>query len=263
MTDETQGRLEIDWLKTAAGALAAVSSALLLSRLGAAGTIIGAALGSVMMTIGSTIYTQGLARGRERLVQAQEQAKAQRRVGVAQAEVRRANRRQGTSAADGSDLENADESLEEANAELDAATRAVTPTWRSRLAALPWKRITVIAAGSFLVAMLAITAFELITGKPVASHTGGSDSTGGTSFSQLTGGQQDDDPDNVEQEPVEDPSSEVTPSDDASPSPSTSPSTDSTPSPTSSPSTSTEPDETPTSPLPTDTSSAVPSEPPG
>ena len=90
MTADPSPKLDIDWLKTIAGALAAVSSAVLLSTLGAAGTIIGAALGSVIVTVGGALYSQGLARSRERLLQAQ--TAALRKVGVAQAEVRRAGR---------------------------------------------------------------------------------------------------------------------------------------------------------------------------
>ena len=63
-----------------------MSSAVLLSTLGAAGTIIGAALGSVIVTVGGALYTQGLARSREHLTQAQ--SAALRKVRVAQADVR-------------------------------------------------------------------------------------------------------------------------------------------------------------------------------
>src|SRR6478735_802921 len=106
MTEDTGQKLGIDWLKTIAGALAAVSSAVLLSTLGAAGTIIGAALGSVVVTVGGALYTQGLARSHQRL--AHVQTAALRKVGVAQAEVRRASRRQGDDEAVGAHLAYAD-----------------------------------------------------------------------------------------------------------------------------------------------------------
>ncbi len=93
MTPDSPQKLEIDWLKTAGGAFAAVSSAFLLSTLGAAGTIIGAALGSVIVTVGGALYTQGLARSHQRL--ARVQSLAVRKVGVTQAEVRRAARNSG------------------------------------------------------------------------------------------------------------------------------------------------------------------------
>src|SRR3954454_3235204 len=85
--------LDIDWLKTTAGALAAVTTAVLLSTLGAVGTLIGAALGSVAATIGHALYAPGLARSRYVVLKAQETAL--HKVGIAQAEVRRAGRLDG------------------------------------------------------------------------------------------------------------------------------------------------------------------------
>ncbi len=46
-----QNRLQINWVNSAGGALGAVSSAVLLSSLGAAGTLVGAALGSLCITV--------------------------------------------------------------------------------------------------------------------------------------------------------------------------------------------------------------------
>ncbi|MDO5737370.1 MAG: hypothetical protein Q4P15_12940, partial [Propionibacteriaceae bacterium] len=51
---------EINWFAAAGSALGAVSSAVLLSTLGAAGTLIGAALGSLTISVGGSIYTQSL-----------------------------------------------------------------------------------------------------------------------------------------------------------------------------------------------------------
>lgn len=192
MNDDEKPRLEIDWVKAFAGALAAVSSAVLLSTLGAAGTLIGAAIGSLALTITSAFYQQGLARSRQKLAEAQNVALA--KVNRAQSEVRRANRASSETATDAhlasaeAELASAEEELAEANSELDEATDdADVPGWRERLVLLPWKRIALAAAGLFLVAMLVITAFELLAGRTVSSITGGSDSTGGTSISRVTG----------------------------------------------------------------------------
>lgn len=197
MTDDSsptpRSRLEIDWTRTAAGALAAVSSAVVLSRIGAAGTIIGAALGSVVATVASALYGQGLERSRERIAQAH--AQAMQRVGAAQAEVRRASRRRAGADADPaahSDLQHAQEHLVEAQRDLDAvagdASSAVaSPTWRDRVAALPWRHIALIAAALFVLTVVLITAFELLAGRSVASYTGGTHGSGGTSISQLDG----------------------------------------------------------------------------
>lgn len=199
MTDETQPsppRLEIDWVKTVAGALAAVSSAVLLSRVGAAGTIIGAAIGSVVVTVASAFYTQGLQRSRARLAEAH--ALAAQRVGAAQAEVRRAERRQVevgvADPAARSQVRHAEEHLHDAERDLDRVA-AQDPaigvparqdvSWSERLAALPWRRIALAAGLLFVGVVVAITAFELLAGRSVSSITGGTDRTGGTSITQL------------------------------------------------------------------------------
>jgi hypothetical protein len=218
MTADPSPKLDIDWLKTIAGALAAVSSAVLLSTLGAAGTIIGAALGSVIATVGGALYSQGLARSRERLAQAQ--SLALRRVGIAQAEVRRASRHQGDDPAVDAHLAHADERLGEAKAELGAiADEPPAAGWRERLVVLPWKRISLVAAGLFATAILAITAFELLAGESVSSITGGTDGDGGPTITRIGGGsdtsRDDRAPSDDTATPSGEPSSE--PPDEASP----------------------------------------------
>ena len=193
MTSDTSQKLEIDWLKTAGGAFAAVSSAFLLSTLGAAGTIIGAALGSVIVTVGGALYTQGLARSHQRL--AHVQTAAMRKVGVAQAEVRRAARRQGDDEAVDAHLAHADERLDDVNDDLDTlADEPTGPGWRDRLVTLPWKRISLVAAGLFAAAVLAITAIELVAGQSVSSITGGSEGGSGPTISRIGGGSDGDTP---------------------------------------------------------------------
>jgi hypothetical protein len=193
MTSTTSPKLEIDWLKTAGGAFAAVSSAFLLSTLGAAGTIIGAALGSVIVTVGGALYSQGLARSHQRL--AHVQTAAMRKVGVAQAEVRRAARRQGDGEAVDAHLAHAEERLDDAKDDLGAmADEPTVPGWRERLVLLPWKRISLIAAGLFAAAVLAITAVELVAGESVSSITGGTEDGGGPTIGRIGGGSDGDTP---------------------------------------------------------------------
>jgi hypothetical protein len=172
-------KLDIDWLKTAAGALAAVSTAVLLSTLGAAGTLIGAAVGSVAATIGSAVYTQGLARSKQAVLKAQ--TSALQKVGVAQAEVRRAARYDGP--AQDAHLDLADERLAEARAELDAPASS----WQQRLAALSWRRVGLVAAGTFAAVLLVITGFEAVAGRSVSSFTGGSSSGQGSTIGGVSG----------------------------------------------------------------------------
>jgi hypothetical protein len=190
MSEDNGGRLDIDWLRTMAGALAAVSSAVLLSTLGAAGTLIGAALGSVVATVGGALYTQGLASSREQLARAQ--SAARHHVGIAQSELRRAQRQPGDGAAGDAHVAQAEERLEEAQDELDTLDEEpALPDWRERIRALPWRQISILAAGVFVAAILAITAFELATGDSVSEITGGTDGEGGTTISRLGGGSDD------------------------------------------------------------------------
>jgi hypothetical protein len=65
--------------------------------------------------------------------------------------------------------------------------------WRETAKDLPWKRIAVVSAALFVVAMGAILAFELATGQPVSNLTGGT-SDSGTSVPGLGGGEESTDP---------------------------------------------------------------------
>lgn len=224
MSEDTDRKLDIDWLTTLAGALAAVSSAVLLSTLGAAGTMIGAALGSVTLTVGGAFYRHGLTRSRERL--AQGHAVARHKVAIAQAEVRRASRRPGHDRRDEAHLSHAEASLDEAKQDLETdAISAQSLSRRDRLLALPWKRISLGAAATFAVSVLAITAFELVAGQSVSSITGGSDGSGGTTISRIGGGdrdgarQQDEDPGPTDDDAPSQPDPSEQPSDGSSPSP--------------------------------------------
>jgi hypothetical protein len=262
MTSDPPRKLEIDWFKTAGGAFAAVSSAFLLSTLGAAGTIIGAALGSVIVTVGGTLYSEGLARSQQRL--ARVQAAALHKVGVAQADVRRAARSPRDGEAVDAHLAHADERLHQAKDDLDAlADEPADHGWRTRLRALSWKRISLVAAAFFATAVLAITSFEVVAGRPISSLTGGTDGGGGPTISRIGGGSGGSSTPDDQQTPSEDqsspsdtPSSE--PTDPLSPTsePTTTDST-TTPEPTTPttpvPATPTPSAPVPTTPAPTDT----------
>jgi hypothetical protein len=232
MNDKRDGA-HIDWTRTIAGALAAVASAVLLSTLGAVGTIIGAAVGSIVVTISSALFTQGLSSSKRSLAKAQ--ASAMQKVGIAHAEVRRAERTDDTEVQEGH-LEHADERLEEAHEELDAAALAATPlSWRQRLALLPWRRILIGAGVLFLVTVVVITVFEVIAGRSVSSFTGGSSDDSGTTINHVRegGSGRGDDPDPSESP---DPTDEASPSETPSETPIESPTGEATPSETPTPS---------------------------
>ncbi|RYP86286.1 hypothetical protein EKO23_10060 [Nocardioides guangzhouensis] len=249
MTEQVDApeKVQIDWIRAFAGALAAVASAVLLSTLGAAGTIIGAAIGSLVVTVSSAMFTQGLTTSRRRL--AKKQKGAAEKVGIAQAEVLRAARASDTAAQD-SHLEHAEERLAEVRDELDETLLATAPvSWRERLSRLPWKHIGLTTLGLFVLTLVVITVFELLAGQSVSSMTGGSDSgstTIGNVGSRDSGGDDRRDPD-------EQPSGSTSPSESVEPSeePTGSPSTTESPEP--SPTDSTPPTVEPPSPTPAET----------
>jgi hypothetical protein len=185
---EDKPRLEINWVQSLAGALAAVTSAVLLSTVGVAGTLIGAAIGSLAATIGSAVYSYYLKVTGDRVAAAQALATA--RIGIAQTRVRQAHVEVDTDPEDADhQLAEAEEDLAEARAALEEPEPEPVPGgWRGVLAALPWKRILLWAGATFLVAMVVILVFELLTGRAVSSYTGGSDSDRRTSIPGLGGG---------------------------------------------------------------------------
>lgn len=190
--DDERPRLEINWVQSTGGALAAVSSAVLLSTFGVAGTLIGAAVGSLVITVGGALYSYSIRATRQRVATAQTVAAA--RIGQARSRVREASQEaaQGTP----SGVDDAVEDLAEAEADLDRARDELEDEleevdkrleWRRILAGLSWRRVAVGAAATFVAAMVAILAFELLTGRAVSSYTGGSDPDRRTSIPGLGG----------------------------------------------------------------------------
>ncbi|GEB11856.1 hypothetical protein GUY44_20565 [Pimelobacter simplex] len=196
MADEaTQERgARIDWPATFAGAAAAVTVAVLLSTLGAAGTLIGAALGSIIATVSSALYKQGIESSRRRM--ADVQAAALQRVNLADQNVRRAARR--------SDPEAAERELDRAHRHLDAASSDLEDAEPSRWAQLPWKKLALLAALVFVIAIVVISLVELIAGKSVSTITGGTDGSDRTSLTGIFGDRTDDSRDRDRQQPTDD-----------------------------------------------------------
>ncbi|GGR47695.1 hypothetical protein J2S40_003867 [Nocardioides luteus] len=184
---EQQKPASIDWLATAAGALAAVTSAVLLSTLGAVGTLVGAAIGSVAATIGSNLYLRWLRKSREKVASVQALARW-RAAGLAGV-------RDGATAV----------SESAAAAEKDAENSGDGSTWRERLAELPWKRIAIASLIMFVVVVAAITIFELLAGRSVSSFVGRGD--GSTTISDVTRGGSDSGEEKQEKDPTPAPAS--------------------------------------------------------
>jgi chorismate mutase len=164
MTEQQQHeRVAINWFQVSGSALAAVSSAVLLSTVGVAGTIIGAALGSVVVTAGGSIYSHYLELSRQRVAAAQAVARARK----SRARSARLDTRQQERAGD--ELHQAEQQL------ADAEDETVKPSWRELLTGLRWRRIATAAAVIFVAAMLIIVTFETVTGRAVSTYTGGTD----------------------------------------------------------------------------------------
>lgn len=153
MTDSTQPaarvrseqpeRLSLSATQILASGLAAASATVAASYFGVAGTVIGAALGSVVSVVGGAIYTYSIKQTRSRVRQTLDVAVAQR------FSVRVRPERQPLS------------------------TRA-----RPVLTALNPRRLGLAAAGLFLLVLAATTGFELASGQPLAATVSGKHGSG-------------------------------------------------------------------------------------
>jgi hypothetical protein len=203
-----ENRLEINWANALGGALAAVSAAVVLSTLGTAGTLIGAAIGSLCITIGSAVYSYSMRAAHKRLL-------AQR------AMLARISAHRG---AEGSGTRRLETRPEE---DLAVAEAAPKESRVQMIRELPWKRIGAVSAAIFVVAMGVIVAFELTTGKTVSEWTGGSSSQGGTSVPGIGGGSEsetplepdEDRPTVPEESPAEEPEGPEEPEESETPAP--------------------------------------------
>ena len=136
----------IDIPKTIAGVLAAVSAAVVGSFLGVAGTLVGAAVASIVGSVGTEIYHRSIERGKQRL----------------QATFVTAPAAVGTPSVAAAEEESPSEPEPQ-----------VTGRYR-------WGRVAMVAGALFVLAMGALTAFELTAGKSVADAVGKKSSSSST-----------------------------------------------------------------------------------
>lgn len=142
MSQRTGLFADISWFQVAASVLAAVTSAWIASSLGVAGTLIGAALGSFVVTISSALYARTLDKGKTLIVQTASGALVER--DVENGEISEAFDE--VSEADGSPVESAQV--------VDGPRRR-----------LHWKTITATAVIVLAIALAAMGAYEAVTGK--------------------------------------------------------------------------------------------------
>ncbi|GAA1580285.1 hypothetical protein [Actinoplanes couchii] len=147
MSEQAAGRFwsGIDVPKTVAGTLAAVSAAVLGSFLGVAGTIIGAALASLISSIGTEVYHRSINHGTKRLQSA---------FVIAPAAV-------GTP------------SVEAAAEEKVEAAAEEKPGRHFQWDNIHWKRVALITGAFFVLGMGVLTTAELFAGRSAADVTSG------------------------------------------------------------------------------------------
>jgi hypothetical protein len=139
-----------------ATALAAVTAALLGSTLGVAGTVVGAGLASVVTTVGSEVYLRSLQRTREAAQRAKAAARSMTMPGNRQARSTQNLADQPTVRLPKPDM-----------------GRTETETGlTSKLRHLRWPLIIGTSVVGFVIAILAITGFESVTGKSLGGGNG-------------------------------------------------------------------------------------------
>lgn len=186
---ETKGP-EINWLGATGSALGSVTSAVLLSTLGASGTVIGAGLGTLIIGVGGSIYAYYLQRAKSNIEKTAEKAKRTRRF----------SKRPKDQLADNAPITAAKDPAETISAKKDsthavgaARAQSAKPGLKDVLRDMPWKRVAWWVAGLFVLTMAIILVFELATGRPVSSYTGGtSPASSGTSITGVTDPARDD-----------------------------------------------------------------------
>lgn len=148
MTNRRGPLSDISWFQVVASALAAVTAAWIASQLGVAGTLIGAALGSFVVTLSSAFYSNTLHKGRTLLIQTERGTVIERHV-------------------EEGEVSDAFSEAEEVDGHVVGA-QFVEDKPR-----LHWKTILTTTVIVLVIAMAAITGYELITNHPLGDSGGG------------------------------------------------------------------------------------------
>lgn len=143
--------LGLSGTQTIGSAMAAVTSALVGSFLGVAGTLLGAALGSIVATVGGALYSRTLKSAAD----------------VAKVKIPGRNRRGLT--ADGVDDNEANAGETMAASAPSEATDDRPARAGKRLTPKTWIKIASVSVGAFAIAMVGITAVEFGTQQPISS----------------------------------------------------------------------------------------------
>ncbi len=185
--DQKPRSLGLSAAQVTGSALAAMSGAFLASWLGTTGTLIGAAVGSIIATVGSAIYAHSLRRTSAAVKRTASQVRATSLLTGA------IPRPDPGAAQDGPVPDpSAPRPGQPDEQQPASAPSAETPTPKpGRLARLrerirlgsrdlPWLKVAAASVAVLVVALAGITLVESLTGRPLASLVGKSDSTGTT-----------------------------------------------------------------------------------
>lgn len=147
-TDEPR-KLDLSLTQTVGGALAAMTAAALGSRLGVAGTIVGAAVASIIAGVGGSLYTASLRHTREKV-----QTVWSSRGGAAKGPV--------------STSSGPSRPTPATHEEIRPEPRSGRPVPSS----VPWKSMLIGAGAVFAIAVAALTGFEFISGGAISGGQG-------------------------------------------------------------------------------------------
>lgn len=189
-------RPQLNVAQVAGGALAAVTSAVIASRFGLGGTLIGAALASIVSTIGAALYSHAFRRTGSKVRDLIDEPPgvarklprfenlARRRPGAGQAESQVPNRNEPA----GRQLQRPQTG---SRTPPPAAWRKTGAQAAPRSRRLPvWAVPALAAVAVFVLALGAVTGVEAIIGRPLSSVTGGSSPSSGTTLGGVAGGDQ-------------------------------------------------------------------------
>ncbi len=182
--DEKDRSLGLSPAQVAGSALAAMSGAFFVSWAGTAGTLIGAAVGSVIATVGAATYTWSLRRTSDAAKRTAAVVKQRALVtGTMPRSVAQGPLREDGSDQHMSGFEDEDQpppALEEPAPVEDEESRG---RWD-----LPWGKVVLASLAVMIAGLAGVTAVEAVTGKPISSFFGRDDGTGTTVGNVVRGG---------------------------------------------------------------------------
>jgi hypothetical protein len=238
-------RIEISATQLVAGSAAAACGAWLASKIGLAGTVIGAAVVSALVTFLSAVYAQGVRRAREELLVRRELLRARPKLPASYAEEQQVPSLEESAAvvAAQAAASASPPSVDAEEDELETTRTMVLPAFQLEdSGGYRWGRIALAALAVFVVAMLVVTVIELVDGHSLTCTTTGRGCENGTT---LLPGSKHPKPtpskSSTAPTPSRSPTPSGTPSTTLSPTPSVSSTPSGTVSPTATPSDSTSP----------------------